>query len=258
MKKFLVLLSLLFSSFTYADTINLHWLNEDGTTYQNSTCVSDSDLILPSTPPTKYGYTFTGWKMTNYIPIEYLESTGTQYIDTGFKPNNNSGFYIDYYANSSLQPRVFMLAQNLNDTPYGFGIVLGRSANIAVYNGKRIDNNYWLCNDFTGIGRYIININKTEASITDSTSTQRSFTFPSNMFQFTQNLYLFALNSEGTIIENTSSVRIYSCKIYDNGELVRDFIPVLDANGTPCMYDRVEGKIYYNAGTGQFIAGPSL
>ena len=75
MKLFLVLLSLLFSSFTYADTINLHWLNEDGSIYQNSTCVIDSDLILPATPPTKYGYTFTGWKIASYVPVEYLEST---------------------------------------------------------------------------------------------------------------------------------------------------------------------------------------
>lgn len=60
MKKFLVLLSLLFTGFVYADTINLHWKNYDGTTYQDSTCVVDSDLILPSTPPTRYGYTFTG------------------------------------------------------------------------------------------------------------------------------------------------------------------------------------------------------
>ena len=67
MKRLLVLLSLLFSSFVYADTINLHWLNYDGTSYQDSTCVVDSDLILPATPPTRYGYTFTGWKMSGYI-----------------------------------------------------------------------------------------------------------------------------------------------------------------------------------------------
>ena len=46
--------------------------------------------------------------------------------------------------------------------------------------------------------------------------------------------------------------------LYDNDVLVRDFIPVLDSNGTPCMLDKVEGKFYYNQGTGQFIAGPAI
>ncbi len=46
--------------------------------------------------------------------------------------------------------------------------------------------------------------------------------------------------------------RIYYCKIYDDGVLVRDFIPVLDKEGTPSMYDKVEKKFYYNQGTGEF------
>ena len=85
MKKLLLLIfGLLFTHVSMADTINLYWLNEDGTTYQNSTCTVGNDLEIPSIPPTKYGYTFTGWKLINYIPIEYLESTGTQWIDTGY------------------------------------------------------------------------------------------------------------------------------------------------------------------------------
>ena len=55
-----------------------------------------------------------------------------------------------------------------------------------------------------------------------------------------------------------SSVRMYNFKIYDNDVLVRDMIPVLDPTGTPCMYDKVEGKFYYNSGTGDFIAGPVI
>ena len=55
-----------------------------------------------------------------------------------------------------------------------------------------------------------------------------------------------------------SFVRMYNFKIYDNDTLVRDFIPVLDDNGIPCMYDKVEDKFYYNMGTGQFIAGPVI
>jgi hypothetical protein len=31
-----------------------------------------------------------------HIPLEYIEGTGTQYIDTGFAPNNNTRVYIDF------------------------------------------------------------------------------------------------------------------------------------------------------------------
>ena len=53
-------------------------------------------------------------------------------------------------------------------------------------------------------------------------------------------------------------LRIYYFKLYNNGTLVRDMIPVLDPNGIPCMFDKVEYKFYYNQGTEGFIAGPSL
>ena len=45
---------------------------------------------------------------------------------------------------------------------------------------------------------------------------------------------------------------------YDDGVQHRQFIPVLDWNMKPCLYDKVSGELFYNAGTGDFIAGPRL
>lgn len=47
-------------------------------------------------------------------------------------------------------------------------------------------------------------------------------------------------------------IEIYNC----NNELVRNFIPALDSQGKPCMYDTVTQQSFYNQGTGEFIAGP--
>ena len=52
--------------------------------------------------------------------------------------------------------------------------------------------------------------------------------------------------------------KIYSCRIYENEVLVRDFIPVKDTNEVACLYDRVENKYYYNKGTGTFTAGGDM
>jgi hypothetical protein len=52
-----------------------------------------------------------------------------------------------------------------------------------------------------------------------------------------------------------NQVSIYSLKITRAGTLIRDFIPVLDKDGVPCMYDKANRKFYYNQGTGQFTYG---
>ena len=69
-------------------------------------------------------------------------------------------------------------------------------------------------------------------------------------------MYLFGINNNG--LSNPAYMKLYYCKIYDNGTLVRDFIPVLDWNMTPCMYDRVTEQLFYNQGTGDFVAGRQI
>ena len=44
-------------------------------------------------------------------------------------------------------------------------------------------------------------------------------------------------------------------KIWMNGVLVRDFIPVRK-DGVGYMYDRVSGQLFGNVGTGDFVVGP--
>ena len=46
--------------------------------------------------------------------------------------------------------------------------------------------------------------------------------------------------------------RIYYAYIERNGEKIFNFIPALDNNGVPCMYDTVSGETFYNTGTGTF------
>ena len=50
-------------------------------------------------------------------------------------------------------------------------------------------------------------------------------------------------------------MRLYSCRIWNNDELVRDFVPALDDNSTACLYDIVGESFYSNAGSGDFTAG---
>ena len=55
-----------------------------------------------------------------------------------------------------------------------------------------------------------------------------------------------------------SGTRLYAYKMYVGNNLVEDSIPVLDWSDVVCMYDRVSGALFYNAGTGNFVAGPEI
>lgn len=52
--------------------------------------------------------------------------------------------------------------------------------------------------------------------------------------------------------------KIYYLKITRNNKTIFNFIPCLDNNDVPCMYDSANKKTYYNSGSGSFIAGPII
>ena len=70
-------------------------------------------------------------------------------------------------------------------------------------------------------------------------------------------LYLFARNCGGSSVDGKSKARLYYCTIRHDGELVRDFIPVVK-DGVAGLYDRKNGKCHWNKGSGAFRYGPEI
>ena len=62
-----------------------------------------------------------------------------------------------------------------------------------------------------------------------------------------RDVYLFGTNRGN--VKRYFSGRIYG--FYLEGQI--NLIPALDRNDTPCMYDTVSKKTFYNAGTGKFL-----
>ena len=178
----------------------------------------------------------------------YLESTGTQYIDTGIKSqvgikvemqmqfttdatssmapfgSHYSSPNLNFQRRSGTVPRwytVFNGVQTTNKhvvvktkTPYKLELYMGASEQYFKANGETIYNAE---NEVTGVS--------------------------------TRNLFLFQRNSGTTY---PASMKLYYCKIWLNDVLVRDFIPN-QVNGTPCLFDNVTQTNFYNQGTGNFI-----
>ena len=83
----------------------------------------------------------------------------------------------------------------------------------------------------------------TPGTINDTPLTQRS-------------LFIFAVNDRDPIVK-TSVLQMEYFKIFDKNEkLLFDLIPVKN-NGVGCMFDIVHKQFYENAGTEDFVCGPT-
>lgn len=172
--------------------------------------------------------------------LSYIESTGTQYIDTGFNPNQNTRVVFDFEVTNTAVSFYFGSRISNASAQYGFCQTAATKVR-SDYGTKQTA----LTVD-TALRRVTIDKNKETCmyngtAITSATST----------FQGTYPLCLFAMNTSGTI-GSYSIGKLYACQIYDNGTLVRDYIPVLDFDDVACLYDKVRRERVYNAGTGTF------
>lgn len=174
--------------------------------------------------------------------LEYLQATGTQYIDTGYVPNQNTRIVLDAHivptttndpvfgARTATTNNVFALWTSSTAVNPQYG-------NVA-YNTQTISMD---CNQ-----RLIYELNKNVFTVNGTTKTFAEATFDS-----TYPMYLFQINNGGSIYNRYTKGKIYSCKIYDNDVLVRDFVPKL-IDGVAGLYDNISSDFYTNAGTGNF------
>ena len=186
-----------------------------------------------------------------YKAVEYIKCTGTQYIDTGYKPNSNTKVEAKFVMNES--PTSFkwlFLARNENAAGNGFGFGCITNGIVASeYNDRQTSTDKLLTDT-----AYIITKDKNICKFNDKTLTN-----PVSTFTVDYTLPIFALNNVGTVQSGTLPVaQCHYFKIYDNDILVRDFVPALDRNNRPCMFDKVEGKTYYNKGTDEFRVGRQI
>lgn len=170
--------------------------------------------------------------------VEYLESTGTQYIDTGISPSPTIKWELKVMRPTSSYIYNGSFSSNqrfrIDDNSYG------------------MDGAFWLAYPAIGATKTIIWDATVPEIYQDGIGSGLKYTTFSNNFP----IYLFAQNSGNSSI-NFGKSRIYYSKIWDNGVLVRDFLPAISTEdghiGEPCLFDMVENKYYYNQGTGIFL-----
>lgn len=187
--------------------------------------------------------------------VAYLESTGTQYIDTGFKPNQDT--------------RIIATMQCVTSTSYGrlFGSGTRNSLNsimidyetgiTGTLHVKYGNNSNWtnVSSIYGDYETHTYDFNKNNLYIDRKLVSSNTY----GTFQSTSNLGIFTYINGNYVGQSTEFFigRLYSFQIYDNDVLVRDYIPVR-VNETGYLYDKVSKELFSNAGTGDFILGNDL
>lgn len=187
-----------------------------------------------------------------YKEVEYIQSNGTQYIDTQFTPNQDTRVIVDFQYVTVKNSFLFGSRTSLTSNSYTVNI--GNSAQDAVTSYGTSGNVKYATPDKD---RHIIDKNKNLFYFDNNlifTQEYHTFTSPGT-------LEIFSAHSNGQKGYLPSVARIYSFKIYDAEELVRDFVPCYrKSDKIVGLYDLVNDIFYMNASTsgGNFAAGSDI
>lgn len=172
----------------------------------------------------------TGYRLCNYI-----ESTGTQTINTELTPVYGDEINVIAYRTSDANGMLYA------------------SGTLTITSSDRL-----YCRYFTSTGMGATGV------------TQKIFPYDAQYHHimlsrggfYADGKFVKALPGEraeaGTLIifrgaNALGKIRIKRFYITRNGEYTLNLIPALDRNGTPCMYDTVSKKTFYNGRTGEFL-----
>ena len=187
-----------------------------------------------------------------YQRIEYVESTGEQYIDSALPFTDYPQIEVTF---RSVQSSVYTVCGVTgSELKYGARVTSSRAS-----GSNDVITNYY--------GRYYgylyaphANWHSIELSVGRTVINDIEKLFTGEFYATEQTIALFGLNNNGKI--EPSAIQIAGCKIYkgqDNPRLARDFVPCYrKSDGTIGMYDLCESKFYTNAGTGEFLKGEDI
>lgn len=196
------------------------------------------------------GYTRCRWLRSNM--------NQQQIINTGYLPSDISGFYLiskpQYNSTniiinngwSSDQRAAMGNEQWAIDMPHNTGAARWR----ATFGGSPalIDMDGWYPGRTYLSKLNWLNDRKWSLSLPEKEMNgDLNKTLPTQ----TKTIHLFGYGEQSTSKNAKYFVGyIYRAKISENENIIRDFIPCLNPDGKPCMYDIINGVEYHNQGTG--------
>lgn len=196
---------------------------------------------------------------SEYQEVEYIESTGTQYIDTGYLPNANTIWKLKCYIYKGVEFDEARCGRwGANNDRFSIYVSPNSSGRVEVAIGNYYQETY------TYTSSQILNFTVDATTLTGACpEANYSHTYTTQPPFTSQNtLYLFGRNATGsgnTSPDGTYPMRIYSHRIWENGTLVQNFVPCYrKSDNVIGMYDIVSNTFFTNAGSGTFLKGNNV
>ena len=232
---------------------------EGGTVSETSREITRGSTYGTLPTPTKSKYIFENWQYVpkGYQQVEYIESSGTQYIDTGYKPNEDTGVLATYQFSevSTLQQRVYGVhGIDTDNESISYTLYINGSGGMS-YAYKDGTGNWIVTgtNASTTKMTFKENVDQRYISMNGAANTpiQGAITRTSKY-----NLMIMAASeSDGSIVGH-GKLKLYEFNIYEDGNLIRQYVPCYRTKDNEIgLYETVEGKFYKNAGSGSFTKG---
>lgn len=190
-----------------------------------------------------------------YRQVEYIESTGTQYIDTGFTPNQDTKVIVDYQFTEVTS--AFLFGRRTDIGKDGYTINVSNGNLVSSYASENPANKS--LGVAANTNRHIVDKNKNKVYLDGVLKYTHAYT----EFACSNTLELLAANHGPVSGYLPSKTKLYSVKIYDDETLTREYIPCYKKNadgsdGDIGLYDLVTDTFFTNAGTGTFVKGADL
>lgn len=200
-----------------------------------------------------------------YTSISYIEGTGTQWIDTNFRANQDSGMYLIANVSEIIDTtldnagRVFAGSVNSNynicyttkDNLYQFQFSrkagIGEDPNKLPFPDNLDTNIHVLKNNY---------LNDHKFWVDDISRDAPDWTF-SNDFGIA--IFRTTYSRANNYYNEPIKARIYRFKFSQGTDIIADLYPAIrDDDGKVGMYDVINDEFYTNSGTGEFIAGSNI
>ena len=185
------------------------------------------------------------WKLPNQL--EYLESNGTQWIDTGVVPTENHKIEVVGYSTKVNTGVSLVGTRNVGNYDNRLQIW----SDVGGYFSARINNSTFITTYPSTVKSTIV-LDIKNKNFTVNNSEPYALNYTDSLAVNSYGLFL-RNNGNGADLNYADPVVIYSCKIWESDKLLHYYIPAFDKDLTPCMYDLVSKKYLHNQGDGEFI-----
>lgn len=189
-------------------------------------------------------YLYTTRLPNTYQEVEYIQSSGSQYIDTWWYPTWTSEIDIDFQWNSDNW--IFWVDSNWTNKAFS----LFQDRIISYWTQAQNQQNY-----FTSWSRYHVIFNSSRQCYVNDVL---RYTYSSETFTSTISAYVF-WKRRNSSVESYSAMKLYYLKLWNNWTLERDFVPCYrKSDNVIWLYDLANDQFYTNSWTWTFTKWPDV